>query len=86
MYNCFVHLIRTIGASSLLAFFLSDLLYTYSESQWNDIFIRICYIFQYLYKEKSITADLTRFDKVAHVIGLDAQGNPTEKKLSYSPI
>lgn len=29
---------------------------------------------------------MTRFDKVAQVLGQDAQGNPTEKKSSYSPI
>ena len=86
MYNCFVHLIRTIGANSLLAYFLSDLLFTYSEKEWNNNLIRMCYTFQNLYKEKSLNADVTRFDKVAQVLGQDAEGNPIEKKLSYSPI
>ena len=86
MYNCFVHLIRTIGANSLLGFFISDLLYTYSEKQWNDNLKRMKYIFKYLFNEKSPTTDTTRFDKVAKVLGEDAFGNPTEQKLSYAPL
>lgn len=86
MYNCFVHLIRTIGSNSLLGYLLSDLLFTYSETQWNENLVRMCYTFQYLFKEKGPATDTSRFDKVAQVLGQDVNGNPIEKKSSYSPL
>ena len=44
MYNCFVHLIKTIGSNSLLGYLLSDLLLMYSETQWNENLVKLLYI------------------------------------------
>lgn len=86
IYHCFVHLIRTVGANSLLGFFLSDLLYTFSKEQWDQNLVRMCYTFQNLFKEKSPTCDTTRFDKVSQVLGQDPEGNATEINKAYSPL
>ena len=86
IYNCFVHLIRTIGSNSLLGYFISDLLYTYSEEQWNSNYIRMFYTYQCLFNEKNAQADMSRFNKVSHILGQDAKGNPVEQKLSYCPL
>ena len=86
IFNCYVHLIRTIGSNSLLGYFLSDLLYTYSETQWDNNYIRMFYTFQSLFKERNPNSDTTRFDKVAQVLGQDPEGNAVETKDSYCPI
>ncbi|KAK8882255.1 hypothetical protein M9Y10_002086 [Tritrichomonas musculus] len=86
LYHCFVHLIRTIGANSLLGFFLSDLLYTYSEDEWKNNYERMCYLFENLYKERNTSSDTTRFDKVSQVLGKDVEGNKVQINESYSPI
>ena len=74
----------TIVSNSLLSYLLSDLLFTNSESQWNENLVRMCYTFLYLFKEKGPTTDTSRFNKVAQVLGQDVNGNPIEKKSSCS--
>ena len=46
MYNCYVHLIRSIGANSLLGFLLVDMLYTFSEREWSENILRYFYTFK----------------------------------------
>ena len=86
IFNCYVHLIRTIGFNSLLGYFLSDLIYTYSETQCNNNYIRIIYIFHSLFKERKQNSDTTQFNKVAQVLGQDPEGNAVETKDLYCPI
>lgn len=59
LFHCFVHLIRSIGSNSLLGFLLVDILYTYSEDEWNQNYLRFFNIFQYLYYSKKTRAKKT---------------------------
>lgn len=44
------------------------------------------YTFQWLYSEKNPMSDISRFDKVAKVLGKDVEGNLAETNSYYSPI
>lgn len=85
MYNCYVHLIRSIGANSLLGFLLVDMLYTFSEDEWSKNILRFFYTFKLLYQEKKDPDDI-RFKKVSQVLGLDPDGEPVETNNAYAPI
>lgn len=86
LFHCFVHLIRTIGSNSLLGFLLSDMLYTYSQEEWDHNYLKMFHIFYYLYNKKSQNCDKGRFDKVSKVLGQDIDGNPVPIDESYSQI
>lgn len=85
IYNCYVHLIRSIGANSLLGFLLAEMLYTFSEDEWSNNLLRFFYTFKLLSQEKS-EADDVRFQKISQVLGINKDGEPVEVKKSYSPI
>lgn len=86
LYYCFVHLIRSIGANSLLGFLLSDLLYTFSEEDWSKNEDQNFYLFKYLYEAQGKKDDESRFAKVSEVLGRDVEGNKIPTNHSYSPL
>lgn len=86
IFHCIVHLIRSIGANSLLGFLLSDVLYQYTLNEWNENYERLYCTFKLLYDKRSDTADKSRFDKLSQIFGKDPEGNNVEINLSYSPI
>ncbi len=85
IFHCFVHIIRTIGSNSLLGFLVSDILYTFSEEEWNKNLLRFWHTLKYLSNLKE-PYDSTRFNKVSQILGLDMDGNPIPTNPAYSPI
>lgn len=85
IHKCFSHLIKSIGANSALALLFRDILYSYSEAEYEKNYLKNCYIFKQLYEiEDERTRDDTRFLKVGSVLGIDPKGNPIEKPPEYS--
>lgn len=84
-YNCFVHLIRSIGANSLLGFLLSDILYTFSGDEWSKNIFRYFHILKQLYEERN-EKDEYRFEKVSQVLGINLKGQSIPMKKEYSPL
>ena len=83
-YYCLVHLIRSIGANSLLGLLFSDILFTFSGFEWSKHFNRYYQTFQLLYNLQE-NKDDARFEKVSKVLGVDVNGNYVEVKKEYSP-
>lgn len=92
IYNCFTHLIRTIGANSPLAMLFREILYCSTEKEYEANLLRFNYIFMNLIqiaKEESQSLDknnIKRFLKVGKVLGIDLDGSAIETEVSYSPL
>lgn len=84
-YNCFVHLIRSIGSNSLLGLLLSEILYTFSAEEWSNNFLKYYNIFKKLYEIRT-EKDEYRFDKVSQVLGINISGESIPIKKQYSPL
>lgn len=86
MYNCMVHLIRSIGANSLLGLLLKDMLFTFSGEEWSNNLSRFYHTFNILYEFSDKKESDIRFIKVSQVLGLDSYGNEVQVKKEYSPL
>lgn len=86
IYHCYVHLIRSVGANSLLGFLLSDILYQYSIEERKKNYERFFHTFKLLYEKRSDISDKTRFDKISEILGKDPEGNKIKISRSYAPI
>lgn len=86
IHNCFVHLIRSVGANSLLGYLLSEILYQYSYNEWQNNYERLYQEFKYLYEIKDEKSDKIRFEKVSKIFGRDPSGNSIEINPNYSQI
>ena len=86
IYKCFTHLIRSVGASSALAFLLRDILYCASENEFQKNYLKFCYMLKKLYEisKREKQTDDARFIKVGHTLGIDMNGEAIEKKRSYA--
>lgn len=86
IYNCLVHLIRSIGANSLLGLLMKDMVFTFSGHEWSHNQFRFYHTLRYLYESRNQNDDDNRFIKVCQVLGINLDGNEIETKKEYSPI
>ncbi len=85
IYKCFTHLIRTVGSNSALGLLLRDILFSFTEDEFEKNRIKNACILKYLY-DNDPKKDEKRYLKIAKVLGIDWKGNNYPTDNSYSPL
>ena len=89
IYNCFAHLIRSVGASSPLGWLLKDILFTASKEEYERKLDQFKYTLIDTYNTfhcKDDSKDDKRYIKVGKILGVNVIGQPIEIEKSYTPL
>lgn len=91
IYKCIMHLIRSVGANSLLGFLFKDILYSYTDKEFDRNQLKYSFILKNLYAEDLAASKNKKFGdahyiKVGKSLGIDPHGNYIPAEESYSPL
>ena len=92
VYNCYTHLIRTIGASSALGLLLKKILFCKTHEEFKEKYTKFVTMYMMIYeitmKKKNVNIKKTenRFLKVGKLLGITPKGVKIDPEFAHAPL
>ena len=84
LFFCYVHIIRSFGASSAISILVREILFCKTQEEFESIYLRIIKTFKYLLEIGG--SAVIHKEKFQKIFGFDENGNPVNRSTMMEPF